>query len=286
MLGRALKMAFWATYDHVGKLMVANLIASLAVFALLGAAWALTLAGHPVAIAAGVALAVLVLGVIAPAFAAGLAHMAKVIVDTREGAIADFFAGVRFYGRRAAYLGMAFLVAAICLVTSGWFYMNALRDKAPWLGFGLSALALWCLCFLSLTYVMAIPALVQKKATARETTKLAAVLVLDNPLFILGLALQLMAWAALSVVLMPLVLFLSWAVATMLLVTAYEQLARKYTLIEVERGGVPASREGQLFEGATPGIRVISRDGSWVIDEENDDYLNRGFRDFLFPWKG
>ena len=28
------------------------------------------------------------------------------------------------------------------------------------------------------------------------------------------------------------------------------------------------------------GVRTIS------VDEEDDDYLNRGFRDFLFPWKG
>ena len=32
MLGRTLKMAFWVTYDHIGKLILANLMWSLVVF--------------------------------------------------------------------------------------------------------------------------------------------------------------------------------------------------------------------------------------------------------------
>ncbi|MDX9973114.1 MAG: hypothetical protein RBU21_09000, partial [FCB group bacterium] len=125
----------------------------------------------------------------------------------------------------------------------------------PWLGFGLSALAAWALVFALLTALMVVPALVQKKERALATVKLAAALVLANPFFALGLAVQVLGFTLVAVVVTPLLPLLYGSVVVVLVSSAYEMLARKYAA-----------------PGAPP--------------DEDDDYLNRGFRDFLFPWKG
>jgi uncharacterized membrane protein YesL len=157
-----------------------------------------------------------------------------------------------------------------------WFYADKLRDIAPWLGYAISALALWCLVLLALTYILAVPALVQKNARVAEALKLATMLVLDNPIFCVGLGIQFFALAGLSLIPVFFLLF-SGAATAVLASSAYEMLARKYAAIQEDRTGVSAS--------ARP-IHVISRKGVLVFDDANDDYLNRGLRDALFPWKG
>jgi hypothetical protein len=53
--------------------------------------------------------------------------------------------------------------------------------------------------------------------------------------------------------------FLGYGVVLMAIVSsAYELLARTYA----------------------------ARDGAPPVDDAHDDYLNRGFRDLIFPWKG
>jgi uncharacterized membrane protein YesL len=281
MLGRALKMAFWITYDHLGKLLVANLIAVLAVFvpALLGAAFFAS--DIPWVPFAGVPLLLWALVVALPATTAGFAHLTKQVIDTRDAALGDVFEGIRLYGKRAVALGALGWFALCCLATSTWFYANLLSGSASWLGICLSAAALWCLLFVFLMGLIAIPALVQKKADTAETVKLSALLVLDNPLFMFGLSIQFLALTAVCIIVTPLMFFLWQAVSVALLTAAYEQLARKYALIEAAKAGVPAA--GAVLAG---GIRVISRDGRLVVDDDQDDYLNRGLRDFMFPWKG
>jgi len=67
-------------------------------------------------------------------------------------------------------------------------------------------------------------------------------------------------WAALlvlAVVMLPVFFGLYGALCVVLSSCAYEMLHRKYA------AGEAAPRK-----------------------DEDDDYLNRGFRDFLFPWKG
>ena len=287
MLGRALKMAFWVTYDHLGKLILSNLAAVALVLVPGMLAYAALTTPHPAVQAClGLPLVVVTLGGAVPVVAAGLAYLAKELVDTRDGAVADFFAGMRQYGRRAAGLGLLYMASVCCLCTSAWFYVNTFRQSLPWLGFVLSALAVWCLVFVTLMGILCMPALVQKREGVWATVKLSATLVIDNPLFMLGLGIQLAAWAALSVVLAPLLLFLSAAVPVVLMTTAYEQLARKYALVAAQRSGATLGPDGAPLAGFVGGIRVVSRNGTFVVDDEQDDYLNRGLRDFMFPWKG
>lgn len=251
MLGRALKMAFWVTYDHVGKLILANIVWFLGVAVPAAAGWA-ALGVSP---AVALLLFAVSLGVVHPALTVGIAHMVKTLIETRDGSLGDMFRGIRLYGRRAAAIGLLYLLGIVSLTTSMWFYAAKLRDSLPWLGFGLSALAAWALVFALLTALMVVPALVQKKAGALATVKLAAALVLANPFFALGLAAQVLGFTVVSVVFTPLVPLLYGSAVVVLITSAYEMLARKYAADEAP-------------------------------SDEDDDYLNRGFRDFLFPWKG
>lgn len=268
MLGRTLKMAFWVTYDHVGKLILASMVWFLPAAAPASMAWAAFGTDVPAAwLIMGWPLLALSLGVILPVMTAGLAHMAKVLIDRRDGSLADMFRGIRMYGVRAAVIGLIYFFAGASLATSVWFY--GVQERLPrWLGYGLSALALWGLLFLTLSGLMVMPALVQKKAGVLATIKLAALLVLANPFFMAGLGLQALAFTALSVMVTPLLPLLYGAVVVVLASSAYELLARKYAAA-----------------GAVDGVAEAS-DATRLLADEEDDYLNRGFRDFLFPWKG
>jgi hypothetical protein len=272
MLARSLKMAFWVTYDHLGKLILASLIwvMPVALAGFLG--WAAFYTGDTgTQLVVGVPALVLGFGIILPVLSAGLAHMVKELIDTRDGSLGTLFSGVRLYWRRAASLGCVYAVVSVCLVTSAWFYATKLRDTAPWLGYGIAGLAVWCLLFTLLTGVLVIPTLVQKKASVAETLKLTALLVLDNPLFAMGLAFQVVAVTALALVVAPVFFFLYGAMVLAMVTSAYEMLARKYAALDQLAHGPAAERAGApLTDDA----------------DEKDEYLNRGFRDFLFPWKG
>ncbi|HEO71974.1 MAG TPA: hypothetical protein ENN80_11980 [Candidatus Hydrogenedentes bacterium] len=286
MLGRTIKMAFWATYDHIGKLMLANLLCALAIFIPGAAAVSALLSYNVIVLGAGLALLVATAICILPAALGGLAYMCKEIIDTRDGAIGDLFTGVRLFWRSAVRLGLLYGAAACCLGTSAWFYIAMLRDEMAWLGFALSALALWCLLFVHLVAMLVFPALIQKRCGVLAACKLSAALILDNPLYAVGLALQFLALAGISIAMAPLLFLLSGAAAAMLASAAYEQLARKYALIEARQSDEAIGEEGRPLEGFAGGVRVISKNGVLVVDDQQDDYLNRGLQDFLFPWKG
>ena len=277
MLNRTLKMAFWVLYDHLGKLILANVVWALAILApgVVGATAFMT--GDPgLMLVVGAPMIVFVAAVVAPVMTVGLAYMAKGLIDTRDGSFLDLFRGVKLYWRRAVGVGFAYLLAAVCLPVSVWFYATKLRETAPWLGYAISALALWCILFVGFMAMIVLPALVQKKDGVLGTLKLTALLVLDNPLFCVGLAIQFLVVAGISVI-PPVFVFLSGAMAVVLASSAYEMLARKYALAQMNQEGDAATDRP---------INVISKDGVFVYDDSKDDYLNRGFRDFLFPWKG
>lgn len=279
MLGRALKMTFWVLYDHLGKLLLANLFWSLVLCVPGGIGVTAFLSGdRGVQLVLGVPMTALSLGIVLPICSAGIAHMAKVLIEKRDGSLRDMFSGMRLYGLRAAGLGIVYLVLATGLATSTWFYAGVLRDSLPWLGYGLSAVALWGLVFLGLSALLVMPALVQKKAGVAATLKLAGLLVLANPVLSVGLAVQVLALTAIVVVVWPLFFFLYGSAVIVLLSSAYEMLARKYA---ATARGLAADFMHHSERGA-----AVGPDKTGTPSDEEDDYLNRGLRDFLFPWKG
>ena len=273
MLSRTLKMAFWLVYDHLGRLLIVNVLAVLLLMAPAAAVYGAAALGDPGAmLAIGLPAAVVGFGIAAPVLTAGLAHMAKECIDNHETSLGAFFIGLRRYAWRASRIGLCYVAAVACLGTSTWFYASHFGAALPWLGYGLSALALWALIFALLTALLVMPALVQKNGGVIESLKLSALLVLDNPFFCMGIGLHWALLAGLAVV-PPVALLFSIAPQVVLVSSAYEILSRKYAAIEAQ-----AKTEAS---GSRPKGRMKI---DWHDDE--DDYLNRGFRDFLFPWKG
>ncbi len=266
-------MAFWVTYDHLFKLIVVSMLWSLAVLAPGAFAVAALISGQPaLMVVVGVPMGVLAFGVIGPVGSVGIAHMVKVLIDKRDGSLGDAFRGVRLYGRRAAGAGLVYLGLVVSLGVSVWFYAYMLRERAPWLGFAISAAAFWALVFVCLSALYAMPGLVQKREGVLATLRLSALLVLDNPLFTLGVAAQIAALTLLAIAVPPVLFFLYGGAIMAVAGSAYEMLSRKYE-------NAIATRE------AGAGVGKPAQDAKEDPDQ-NDDYLNRGFRDFLFPWKG
>ena len=122
MLSRTLKMALWVAYDHLGKLIVVNLIASgmcvLPVIAVSVAASRLSGAALTAVLAAACVVAFLA------CFSCGaaLACMIRVLIETRDGSVGRFFAGLRGFALRGAALGLCYLFGGLCLLSSVWFY--------------------------------------------------------------------------------------------------------------------------------------------------------------------
>lgn len=267
-------MAFWVTYDHLGKLLVVNVVTMAVLLAPLALGYAAVFSGEPaVAVIIGVPSVILVFGILLPVAAAAATYMAKELIETKDGSVATFFAGLRRYAGRAVRLGLAYLAAVACLVSSVWFYAVRLGVTAPWLGYALSGLALWALVFVLLTALLSMPALVQKGAGVMATLRLSALLVVDNPLFCIGLGFHCALLAGLCLIPPVLILF-SIGPMMVLVSSGYEMLSRKYSALE----SFHAMRDTALSTSRAC-AKIDFRDAE-------DDYLNRGFRDFLFPWKG
>ncbi len=273
MLPRALKMAFWVVYDHLGKLLLANLASSF--LCALPVALALAAAPHFSGAAALVffSAAAVLASMAVFSCAAALAWMVRGFIETRDGTVSLFFAGLRKFAPRGGALGLCYLFAGLCLLSSVWFYASRVGAAHPVIGYGLSAMALWSGVFLGLTALAAPSAMVQRDLGPAGAVKLAAVLVLDNPLFFAGLAVcsALMAAAAVLAPVLLVCFFLAPLVA--LHGAAYEMLARGYA----------AEAAARASGTAAPGGRGRARVD---FDDANDDYLNRGLRDLIFPWKG
>lgn len=268
MLSRTLKMAFWVMFDHMGKLALANFLSACALAAPIFLAYGAFASGDVRLFAfPGVPCLLLCTVLLLPLSVAGIACMSKELIETKDGQMRTFILGVRRYGWRAIGLGGAFSFAAACLLLNVWFYAAIAGQTHPLLGYLLSATALWGLVFTGATAAFAGPALIQRGQGTVATLKTAALLVLHNPLFSVGVAG--MAALCLAASAFPPAFFCaSLAPAVVLVTAAYEMLSRKYARLEALDSDSGSPHTGTL-----------------AFDDAQDDYLNRGLRDFLFPWK-
>lgn len=259
MLGRSLKMAFWIFHDHLGLLLIVNFIWAVGVAAPIAIALPPLFAGDfALTFVVGAPAIYIALFLLNPVLGVGIAQLVKTFINTRDGSLSDFFIGIRRFGLRAAFLGLCYAIATIALGTSTWFYASKLQASVPFLGFAISALALWCLAMLGLMSLFALPALVQRKTGVFATIRLTALLAFANPSLALGIALQCLMLSIVTALLLPLFFFGFGAAIVCIQSAAYELLSRKY---------------------------AAKDDTAARTDDANDDYLNRGFRDLIFPWK-
>jgi uncharacterized membrane protein YesL len=200
LLRPAFRRAMWSTYDHIGLLVLANLLWLL-----------LTL---PV--------------VTAPAAAAGLFSLCAELAEESEPRLSSFFRGFRRWFRPAFKLGLVEAAATVVLWVNIDFYSH-LRGGASVPGLILSAVMVWLAAFFLLMHVHLFPLLVGGETRLRTLLRKAALLTLDNLAFTAGIAAQSLALSVLCLVTgAGLVLVIGSAVA-MLLTSGHGELLRKYS---------------------------------------------------------
>jgi uncharacterized membrane protein YesL len=200
LLRHAFKRSVWTTYDHIGLLVLANLLWLL-----------LTL---PV--------------VTAPAAAAGLFHLCREINDGREPRLPIFFEGFRKWFTPALKLGIFELVVGSVLWVNTDFYSH-LRGAAHVPGMILSAVMIWLTVFFVLMHAHLYPLLAGGETSLRKLVKKAALLTLDNFAFTVGITVQGLAMTVLCTVTGAGLVLINGSAVAMLLSTGHAELLRKYS---------------------------------------------------------
>ncbi len=266
MVTRTLKIAFGVYYDHLGKLLLANMFCMLMLVPILMLLYAACASGAWAF--AGMLVLLLFLGVL-PILNVGMAAMVKECIELQDSTLRTFSNGMRRHATQAVLLSCEYMAVLFCLSLSVWFYAMRVPQSLLWLGYALSSVAFWGVIGAVLAAFLGGPALVFKEERPWAIFRLSILLLLDNPFFCMKLAIVLLILLVLSLF-PPFALFFALPAYVVLRCSAYEMLSRKYAYIET-----------QIAQGvAAPNRRLP------VEYDEQDDYLNRGLRDYLFPWKG
>ena len=266
MLIRTIKMSFWVFYDHIAKLLLINLLCI---------AWGIIpLLYIEVMTATGGSnnihglVAVMIVMIAVPLSLVGILSLVKELIEKHDGSFRLFYIGIRRFGLQAFILEIAYLFAFACVISCLYFYGSIAGQYSPIVKYGLGAFSVWALLLLSATAFYSFPALINRRAGIIDAIKLSVALVVDNPLFTLGILFHIVLLLIVCAT-APLLLCFLFAPIVVLQGSAYEMLARKYSALTAHRN------------------RHDGRNEAFTIDfgDENDEYLCRGFRDLLFPWK-
>jgi uncharacterized membrane protein YesL len=200
LLRPAFRRALWKTYDHIGLLVLANLL------------W----------IVLSLPL------VTAPAATAGLFHLARELPGDGKPGVHLFFAGFRRHFWPAFKVGVADLAAALVLWVNIDFYSH-LRGGGALPGMLLAALMIWLSLLFALMHVHIFPMLVVGERSLRQLLRKSLLLTLDNLLFTIGLGAQTLALTVLCVITGAGLVFLGGSLPAVLLTSGRRALLTKYS---------------------------------------------------------
>jgi len=185
--------------------------------------------------------------------AGGQGHLINTLLSGRPLEYRAIGVGIRQFGLPLALLGLG-AGGSIALCGLGiWFYSTVLTDRAPLLGLALAQLCACSVVGLAMTAFYAVPAVLALRGALWPAWRMGAKLVLRHPVGSAG-SLVLAVMAMVVAVTPPGFVLLSTLPLVTLACCTYELYARAYAATETVR-------------------------------DEADGYLNRGFREFLYPWK-
>ncbi len=200
LLRPAFKRAIWSTYDHIGLLVLANLL------------WV-----------------VLCLPVVtAPAATAGLFHVAREVARGKDVSLRDFFVGFRTRFFPAFKVGLVDLAALLVLWVNIDFYSH-MRGGAVIPGMVLAAAMVWVAAFFLLMHAHLYPLLAGGESSLRQLLRKSALLTLDNLAFTIGIVFQALSLSALCVVTGAGLVLLNASAVAVLLTTGHRELLKKYS---------------------------------------------------------
>lgn len=193
------KRFLWNSYDHLGLLVVANLL------------W----------------LALCIPVITAPAATAGLFRLARGIADHEPVTIRDFFDGFREHFFPALRAGALALAVAVVLWVNVDFYSH-LGGPAIIPGMLLAAVMIWIAAFMLLLHAHLFALIVGGERGTRAALRKSALLTLDNPGFTIGITVQALSVAALCVVTGAGLVLALGSLLAVLLTTGHRELLKKY----------------------------------------------------------
>ena len=199
LLRPAFRRAIWTTYDHIGLLVLANLL------------W----------------LALCLPVVTAPAATAGLFHLARRISNSQDVSLRDFFVGFRRHFLPALKLGLVDLAAILVLWINIDFYSH-LRGGATIPGMVLAAAMIWVGAFFWLMHAHLYPLLVGSESSLRQLLRKSALLTLDNLGFTIGIAFQALSLSVLCVITGAGLVLINASAVAVLLVSGHREVLRRY----------------------------------------------------------
>ena len=213
LLAPAFRTALWRVYDHLGQLIVLNLI------------W----------------LGLLVPVVTAPAATAALFDIARRIARNEPH-------GVRVYFRSFAdlllpSLGLGvFSVGVLFIIWVGVDFYSHLGGALRYPGYLLAALLVWLGVFVLLMQAHLMPVLVHGDQRFIAVLRKSALLTLDNIPFTVGILVQTAALAALCVVTGAGLVLIAGSIVAVLLVSGHRVLLRRYRPDDPELEDEPETR--------------------------------------------
>ena len=261
-MGRVLRDSFWISYDHLGKLVVANVIwFSLSFGTIILAASIAQYLGpsarvRSLILASGLAVSL----VTVPSASAGILHFTSLLVLRKNAEIGDVFRGIRRYFGKFVLLSLLGIVVWIVLAANVVFYWKVIGPRNFWIAALLGGITIWMFVFYNVMLVYFSPLLVQGNTGVLGTFRLAALLTLDNVRLSFGLYVSLLAVVLLSCFTGVGIIFLAAGLSGVIVNVGYGQLVRRYEQEEREKAGLEPL-------------------------DESEDYANRGLRDILRPWE-
>ena len=189
----------WNTFDHLGLLVVANLI------------WV------------GLCLPV----VTAPASTAALFHLGRKIAAGEEVTVRDFLVGFRVHFVPSLKAGAFTLTAGVVVWANVDFY-SQFGGRATVPGMLLAATMVWVGAFVALMHVHVLSLIVHGERSLRAVLRKSALLVLDNPVFTVGIAVQALSVAVLCIVTGAGLVLALGSFLAVLLTTGHRELLKKY----------------------------------------------------------
>lgn len=193
------KRFFWHTYDHLGTLIVANVL------------WLIVCLGV----------------VTAPAATAGLFYLARRVAAEEDARISDFWLGFRRDFLPSLKIS-AFTLAVAAVIWFNTDFYGHLRGGLAVGGTALATLLIWSAAFLLLMHAHLHALVAGGERSLRRLLKKSALLVLDNPGFSVGITLQALVLAAVCLITgvgLPLILA---SLHATLLATGHRELLKKY----------------------------------------------------------
>lgn len=199
LLRTAFRQFFWLSYDHIGLLILANLL------------WILL--SLPL--------------VTAPAATAGLFYLTARISRREDASLRDLLIGFRLFFKPALMIGLVDAAIAIILWVNVDFYSH-LGGRASIPGMLFAGLIIWATAFWVLIHAHLFPLLISGEKGVRSLFRKSALLTLHNPAFTIGITVQSISLTVITAMTGVGLFAVAGALTAVLLTTGHRSILLRY----------------------------------------------------------